>query len=58
MTILVLSFYNRSYSFLQIRTTIKAWIFLILSFNKDSHKRLDEFEILQDPTKELRVSCP
>ena len=28
-------------------------IFFILSSNKDSHKRLDEFEILQDPTKDL-----
>ena len=29
MTILVFSFYNRSYSFLQIRkTTIKAWMSL------------------------------
>ena len=28
MTILVLSFYNRSYSFLQISTTIKAWMSL------------------------------
>ena len=28
VTILVLSFYNRSYSFLQIRTTIKAWMSL------------------------------
>ena len=30
MTILVLSFYDRSYSFLQIRTTIKAWMSLNL----------------------------
>ena len=28
MTILVLSIYNRSYSFLQIRTSIKAWMSL------------------------------
>ena len=28
MTTLVLLFYNRSYSFLQIRTTIKAWMSL------------------------------
>ena len=29
------------------------WILFILSSNKDSHKRLDEFEFLQDPTKDL-----
>ena len=28
MTTLVLSFFNRSYSFLQIRTTIEAWMSL------------------------------
>ena len=28
------------------------WIF-ILSSNKDTHKRLDEFELLQDSTKDL-----
>ena len=37
---------------------ILDWIFFILSFNKDTHKSLDEFEILQDPTKDLWVSCP
>ena len=29
------------------------WISFILSSNKDAHKRLDEFEILQVPTKDL-----
>ena len=29
------------------------WIFFILSLKKDKHKSLDEFEILQDPTKDL-----
>ena len=29
------------------------WIFCILSSNKDTHKRLGEFEILQDQTKDL-----
>ena len=29
------------------------WIFFILSYNKDSYKSLDEFEILQDPTRDL-----
>ena len=29
------------------------WIFFILSSNKDTHKRLDEFEILQDQTKDF-----
>ena len=28
-------------------------IFFILSSYKDTHKRFDEFEILQDPTKDL-----
>ena len=29
------------------------WIFLILSSNKYTHKSLDEFENLNDPTKDL-----
>ena len=63
MTTLLLSFSNRSYSFLQIRrTTIKAWmslnsfkifewIFLILAGNKDFHKSLNEFDF--QPATEL-----
>ena len=27
-------------------------------FNKNSHKILDGFEILQDRTRDCRVSCP
>ena len=34
------------------------WIFFIRSSNKDTHKSLDKFEILQDPTKDFSVSCP
>ena len=34
------------------------WIFFILSSIKGKHKSLDEFEIMQDPTKDLLVSCP
>ena len=34
------------------------WIFFILSSYKDKNKSLDDFEILQDPTTDLWVSCP
>ena len=33
--------------------TFFYWIFFIFSSNKDTHKRLDELEMLQDPTKDL-----
>ena len=36
-----------------VSTFLIDWIFFILSSNKDTNKRLDEFEILQDPTKDL-----
>ena len=32
--------------------------FFILVGNKDNHKLFDEFEIRQDPTKELTVGSP
>ena len=35
-----------------LASTFFSWIFYILSSNKDKHKSLDEFEILQDPTKD------
>ena len=34
------------------------WILLILSCNKDNYLSVDEFEILQDLTKNLWYSCP
>ena len=42
MTTLVPSFYNRSYSFLQIRTTSKS---------------LDEFEFSQDPITVMELAA-
>ena len=36
-----------------LASTFYDWIFFILSSNKDTYKRLDVFEILQDPTKDL-----
>ena len=36
-----------------LSSTFFDWIFFILSSNKDKLKSLDEFEILQDPTKDL-----
>ena len=33
------------------------WIFFIRSSNKDKHKSLDEFEILQDPAKAYELAA-
>ena len=34
------------------------WIFLILAYNKDHSKSLDEFEFRQDSITDFGVSCP
>ena len=36
-----------------LASTFFDWIFFTLSSNMDKHKNLDEFEILQDLTKDL-----
>ena len=39
-----------------LASTFFDWIFLILSSNKATHKRLDEFEILQDPRRTYELA--